>query len=212
MKRLWLGWLVVAALWAGTAAVFPRLPETLPTHWNLAGEADGWSPKMPGAFLLPLIATSVLVLLPVLRRADPRRGNLERFGEFGLVLNLTVLFMALVHALSLAAAVGVAVDVTGVVLAGLGLFLVGLGNYLPRLRSNWWMGVRTPWTLSSDRVWQRTHRFAGRLMVACGVGLFPIALLPADARGWAVLPVLAVLTAAPVAYSYLAWRRETRGA
>lgn len=212
MKRPWFGWLVVGLLWAGTAAVFPRLPEAIPSHWNLAGEVDGWSPRMPGAFLLPLVALAVSVGLPLLRRIDPRRENLERFGEFWLLRNLTVLLLALIHAFSLASALGAAVDVTAAAVAGLGLFFVGMGNYLPRLRSNWWMGVRTPWTLSSDRVWQRTHRFAGRLMVGGGVALILAALLPSATRGWAVPPLVGSLALAPVVYSYLAWRRERGGA
>ncbi|HYW09000.1 MAG TPA: SdpI family protein [Longimicrobium sp.] len=208
MKKPWFGWMVAAAMWIFSLAVYSRLPERIPSHWNLAGEVDGWSPRSVGAFIFPLIATGSLVLPWMLFRIDPRRANLERSPDRHLIINLSVLFAALVQCLTLGSVLGWPIDVPTGIVAGVGLLMVGIGNYLPRVRSNWWIGVRTPWTLSSERVWQRTHRLAGRVFVAGGAVLAATAFVPDALRGWIVLPVVVVIAAVPLVYSYFAWRAE----
>jgi uncharacterized membrane protein len=195
-----------------TVAVWSWLPERIPTHWNVRGEVDGWSGRWPGAFLLPAAALAVWLLLPLLRRLDPRRANYERFDDtFWLVLNVVLLFMAVLHALTLGAAAGWVGDVTRWVIAMMGAVMVVLGNYLPRVRSNWWLGVRTPWTLESERVWRDTHRLAGRTFMAAGVVAVAAALLPATSRFWVAIGALMVGAFVPVVYSYVLWRREAKG-
>ena len=210
MKTRWIAPAVIVAMWAFALAVYGALPDQVPTHWNLAGEADDWSPRAWGAFVAPVIATLTIPLLWwVLPRLDPRRDNIERFRpELYLVGNLMVLFFALLEVLTLGAALGWPVDVTSAVLAAVGLLFVGIGNYLPRFRSNWWMGVRTPWTLESERVWRETHRVAGRTFVAGGLVAVAAALLPDPARGTVAMVALIGAGVIPAAYSYVAWRRE----
>lgn len=210
MRSRWLGVGVVAAMWIFALAVYGRLPAMVPTHWNLWGEVDGWSPKSWGAFVTPFIATVMLALPWLMRRIDPRRANVERsVDDVRLIRNLIVLFMALVEGATLGAALGWPVDVTAVAMGGVGLMLAGIGNYLPRMRSNWWIGIRTPWTLSSERVWRDTHRLGGRLMVACGLVMAAAALLPSPARGYVAVAAIAVMALVPAVYSFVAWRRES---
>lgn len=209
MKRPWLAPLVVAAMLAFAAAVYSQLPERVPTHWNFQGEVDGWTDRFPGAFLLPAIALGVWLLLLVLPRIDPRRAHYERFRDtYWLILNLMVLFFAVMHVLSLGAALAWEVNMTRAVFALLGLTFMGLGNYLPRVRSNWWIGVRTPWTLESERVWRETHRVAGRTFVAGGAAALVAALLPAGLATPVAMSGLVAAGLIPLIYSYLAWRRE----
>lgn len=210
MKSRWLGPAVVAAMWAFALAVYARLPQRVPSHWNLRGEVDGWMDKPWGPLAQPLIATVMLGLLWVLPRIDPRRANLERFAEDRrLLVNLIILFFAVVQVATLGHALGWPVEVDRVVPASIGLLFVGLGNYLPRIRSNWFMGIRTPWTLSSERVWRDTHRVGGRAFVAAGLLMALGALLPHGARAWTTGLAIAVAFALPLVYSYVAWRRET---
>jgi uncharacterized membrane protein len=208
MKKPWFGGVVAAGMWIFSLAVYSRLPESIPSHWNLAGEVDGWSPRWIGAFLFPLIATGSLVIPWILFRIDPRRENLERSPDRYLIINFSIVFAALVQCLTLGSVLGWPIDVPTGIVAGVGLLMVGIGNYLPRVRSNWWIGVRTPWTLSSEGVWRRTHRLAGRVFVAGGAVLAATAFLPDELRGWIVLPVVAVIAAVPLVYSYFAWRAE----
>src|SRR5690606_34359626 len=139
----------------------------------------GWSGRLVGSLLAPGVALLIWLLLPALRRIDPRRSNYDRFDPtFRLVINLFVLFLLVVHVLSLGFALGWPIDMGRAVAIIAGLLLAGLGNYLPRLRSNWWMGIRTPWTLESESVWRSTHRVAGFMFVAAGVLVMATVFLP----------------------------------
>jgi immunity protein, SdpI family len=200
---------LLAAMWLIAAVLYARLPARIPTHWNLRGQVDGWGGRAT-AFLFPAVATGVALLLgEVLPRIDPRRGNWDKFRDvLHLVVNLVVLFIGWMMGVSLAIALGWPIDVPRAALAGMGLFLAALGNYLPRIRSNWWMGIRTPWTLESERVWRETHRVGGRTFVAAGLVTAVAAFLPAPFSPALPIAALAVAALIPIVYSYVAWRRE----
>jgi uncharacterized membrane protein len=211
MRNRWTAPLLIAAMWAFALAVYPRLPHRIPTHWNLRGEADGWGG--PGAaFLFPAIATGTWLLMMVLPRIDPRRANWEKFaGEVRLIVGVLVLVFAWIEAVALGAALGWNVDTGRAVTGGVGVMLAVIGNYLPRIRSNWFMGIRTPWTLSSESVWRDTHRIGGRAFVAGGVAMVLAGFIPGTLAQLLAIVAVMVATLIPVVYSYLAWRREAAG-
>jgi uncharacterized membrane protein len=211
MRNRWTVPLLIAAMWAFALAIYPRLPDRIPTHWNLRGQADGWDG--PGAaFLFPAIATGTWLLMLVLPRIDPRRANWEKFrGEVRLLVGVLVLFFAWIEAVVLGAALGWALDTGRAVMGGVGVLLVVIGNYLPRIRSNWFMGIRTPWTLSSESVWRDTHRIGGRAFVAGGVAMVLAGFIPGVLAQLLAIAAVMVSTLIPVVYSYLAWRREAAG-
>jgi uncharacterized membrane protein len=212
MKSRWLGGAVLVAMWGYALAVFTRLPAEIPTHWGLDGQVDGWSPRWPGAFIAPGVATLVFALIQAMPRIDPRRRNVERSGENRLLMaNLIVLFLGLLEVLTLGVALGWPVDVSTGITVGLGLLLIGMGNYLPRIRSNWWIGIRTPWTLDSERVWRDTHRVGGRAFVIGGLVLLLVPLVPGAVRHPLTLSVLILIAAVPLGYSFIAWKREASG-
>lgn len=203
--------MVVAGMFVLALAVFPWLPERIPVHWNVRGEVDGWADRWPGAFIVPLIALGVWLLLWALPKIDPRRSQYEGFwGTYWLIVNLVVAFLALVEVVTLAAALGWAVDMTQVVLIAVGALFVVLGRQLPRVQPNWWLGVRTPWTLEDDHVWRETHELAGRTFVAGGLLTVAGAFLPVAIRPWVALAGLGLAGFVPVVYSYLVWRRRRR--
>ena len=205
------GGLIVGLMVAASVVAWRWLPEHVPSHWNVEGEVDGRMPRFPGVFLLPAAALGLWLLLPLLRKVDPRRDNYERFDEtFWLVVNALLAFMAALHVVTLLAAVGVLEDVSRWIVGLLGIMLIVLGNYLPRVRSNWWMGVRTPWTLESERVWRETHRLAGRTFMAAGVLALASVLLPRAVGFWVMMGGLMLAAVVPVAYSYVLGRREHR--
>jgi uncharacterized membrane protein len=212
MKSRWLGTAVAVAMWVVAAAVYTRLPQRIPSHWNLQGQVDGWMEKPWGAFVQPLVATLMLGLLWLMPRIDPRRANVERFAEDRrLLVNLMILFFAVVQAATFAHALGWPVEVDRVMVVAIGLLFVALGNYLPRIRSNWFMGIRTPWTMDNERVWRATHRVGGRAFVAAGLVLAASALLPADVRPWTTGVAIAAAVVVPLVYSYVAYRRDLAG-
>jgi uncharacterized membrane protein len=155
------------------------------------------------------LGAGLLVLAWGLPKIDPRRENFERFrGTYWLIFNLLLLFLLVLEVLTLGVALGWRVDVGTAVNLLTGTLFIGLGNVLPRLRPNWWMGIRTPWTLESDRVWRETHRVGGRVFVAAGVVVALAAFGPAALRVSAVIGAVLAAALGMTIYSYIAWRRE----
>lgn len=153
MSRRWLGPLVIMAGLAFAIVAFPHLPEQMATHWNAAGKPDGYSSRRVGAFLGPALAAGVWLLFVALRKIDPRRSHYARFEDtYWIFINILVLFFALLEVLVVGYSLGWPIDFARTMMALMALLAIGLGNYLPRIRSNWWMGIRTPWTLDSERV------------------------------------------------------------
>lgn len=207
--RKWIPLVIIAVAFVASAAVYSDLPARVPSHWNVAGEIDGWMNKEWGAFVMPLTLVGLLAMLYVLPRIDPRGANYSKFrGTFEIVMITTMVFLLGVHLIMLAIALGKDVSMTRVIPLGIGLLLMVLGNLMPRTRSNWFVGLRTPWTLSSDRVWERTHRLGGRLLVAAGA-LVVLTGIFAPLQSETVLIASAVCVSVVVfAYSYIIWRND----
>jgi uncharacterized membrane protein len=207
--RKWVPLLIVATAFIASAAVYPNLPARIPTHWDMAGQVNGWSSRTWGAWMIPVIMIVLWAMLRWLPTIDPRGSNYAKFGgAFEGIIVSVMLFMLGVHVIALRAALGLPVAVERVMPLGVGVLLIVIGNLLPRARSNWFVGIRTPWTLSSDRVWEKTHRFGGHLLVAGGIIIVAAALL---AGKWAHPVLIATVVAcslAVVIYSYVEWRRE----
>jgi len=208
MRRWYPRLLVLLAFVAGGVA-YGRLPARVPIHWDLHGRVNGWGSPAVAAFIMPCVLLLVWLLLVFIPRVDPLRANYDKFSDtYAFLVNLVVTFLFLAHLMLLAAALGMHVDMARTSGMLLGLLFVGMGNVLPRARRNWFVGIRTPWTLSSDRVWERTHRVGGYLFTAAGV-LAIIASLVGRAAGVPITLALAVAAGVGSAgYSYLVWRQE----
>ncbi|HET7233420.1 MAG TPA: SdpI family protein [Longimicrobium sp.] len=213
MRSRWTTAVALAGMWVLSLVIYLRAPSRVPLHWNAGGQVDGWGGPA-SVFILPAAATGVALMMEVLPRLDPRRANWEKFrGEVRVFVNVLVLFLAWVEIATLGGwAFGWKIDEGRSTLAAMGVMLMVTGNYLPRIRSNWWMGIRTPWTLTSDRVWRETHRLGGRTFVAAGaVSALAALLLPPRLGVTLSMAAVTLGAAVPVVYSYIAWRRETAG-
>lgn len=201
--------LVIAAMFAAAAWSWPRLPERMPTHWNLEGEVDGWGGRFEGLLLLPLVTVGTYLLFLVLPRLDPGRSNYAGFWTVFRVIRLAiVLVLAAIYGAMLASAQGVTVRMSLVMTLLVGALFVVLGFTMGKIRPNWFVGVRTPWTLSSKRSWTRSHRLAGWLFLVSGCGSL---LLLAVSERVALVFLLAsgaVLVVTVVIYSYVVWRGD----
>ena len=207
--RKWIPLLIVVAAFISSALVYPRLPETIPTHWDMSGQPNGWSGRFFGAWVVPLFLLGMWALFRVLPAIDPRGSNYAKFGgAFEAIIDSIMLFMLGMHIIILRAGLGYPVAIQRVVPFGVGLLLIVIGNLLPRARPNWFIGIRTPWTLSSDRVWEKTHRFGGRVFV---VGGLLITIAAVGIAHWAQVVLVTVITVSAssvLIYSYIEWKRE----
>jgi len=195
---------------AASLAVYSQLPESIAVHWDIDGNPNGWMPRATGAFFSPALILVLAGLMRGLPRVDPRRANYARFGDaYETIIAAALLLVLATHGIVLAVALGYDVAVSRLVPALVGALFVVIGNVVPRMRSNWWFGVRTPWTLSSDRVWARTHRLAGFSMTAAGLVMIAAALALPSRLGVPVMLAAAVAALfGPAVYSYLTWKRE----
>jgi len=200
--------LLVAAAGAASLAVAPDLPEQMVTRWNAAGEPTGTLSRTAGMWLVPGIAAGLVGLFALLPRIDPLGENVAgfrvRYDRFVVVVTA---FLAALHLAVLAVNLGYAVDVTTVAVAGAAALFYYLGTLLPHVEPNWFVGIRTPWTLSDDAVWDRTHALGGRLFKLSAV----IAVVGLAAGEYAIYFLVgpAVATAAITAgYSYVLYARR----
>jgi uncharacterized membrane protein len=187
-------------------ALYGRLPDSVPTHWNASGRADGFIAKPWGPFVLPLVTAGAYLLLLLVPRISPRGFRVERFRRvFEIIQVAIVAFLFLVTMLVMLAGAGVPIPMARAVVVSTGLLLIVLGNFMGKVTRNFFVGIRTPWTLASEEVWLRTHRLGGKLFVAAGAAIVVSGLL-----GGGVIPVIAAVAAAagiPIVYSYLVYRR-----
>ena len=184
-------------------ALWNQLPDQMPTHWNASGETDGWSSKPFAVFGLPLILEALHWLGVLATASDPKKTN-HSDKVLQLMLWITPVISVLLGIVSYGAALGKAMKVELVLPLFMGILFVAIGNYMPKCKQNYTIGIKIAWTLNSEENWNRTHRFAGWVWVACGFGLMLTGLLGSV---WVVLALMLAATLAPVIYSYILHRK-----
>jgi uncharacterized membrane protein len=189
--------------------LWSRLPPEVVTHWNLRGEPDGWMSRGAAALLGPALVLVFTGIAQVLPTIDPRRENYARFSSaYWLVINGLILFFAFLHVAVLVSGAGARLSIERVIVGGLAVLLLVVGNALGRIRPNWFLGIRTPWTLESPDVWRKTHRLAAWLFVSAGLVVGAAAFLP-FLNPLVVAFVAAIIAAAvPALLSLVFWFRE----
>ena len=207
--RKWIPVLVVLVALIASVWAYPNLPERIPTHWDLDGNVNGYSSRLWGAFGLPLAMVILYAGMRFLPIVDPRRENYAKFaGAYDGIILAVLLFMLGIHAIVLRAGMGHPISMQKVLPLSLGLLFIVIGTLLPRARSNFFVGIRTPWTLSSEKSWEKTHHAGGYVFAFIGLVMAASAFLPIS-TGW---PVVWVVTACAilglVVYSYLVWRDD----
>ncbi len=207
--RKWIPLLIVVLAFVGSAIVYPKLPATVPTHWDMSGHANGWSSRLWGVLMLPLFLLGLAVLVRILPVIDPRGRNYAKFGgAFEAIIISIMLFMLGMHVVVLRSQLGYPVAMQRLLPFGVGILFVVVGNLLPRARPNWFVGIKTPWTLSSDRVWEKTHRLGGHVFVAGGLLLVLAGFLAPQWAHFLMFAVILACSAGAFVYSYVEWRRE----
>jgi len=208
-RREWPSWVLLAGMFVMAAIAWVRVPERIPVHWGIDGTTDRYGGRVEGLLLLPLIAAGLYWLLQFLPRFDPRRANYALGGGvYDLIRFSTLVLLATLYAVTIFIAAGYALDMTRIVslLVG-GLFIV-IGSVLGKLRPTWFVGIRTPWTLSSARSWSKTHRLGGWVFLVAGLLMALSGLLRQPVLLLVVVAVVCVALVGLVLYSYLIWRED----
>ncbi len=191
---------------AVAAYLYPSLPEQIPTHWNFAGEVDDYMAKPWGVIILPLSAILVFVTMRLIPVISPKEYRTDKFMDVINVFTVTLVgFMSCVAVLVLLVANGADVRFNEMIYGGVGLLFIVLGNYMGKVRKNFFIGIRTPWTLASDEVWSRTHRVGGKVFIVVGMFLMLNSFIPFQAH-WVIAAIVTVAVI-PVIYSYVIYRR-----
>jgi uncharacterized membrane protein len=188
---------------------YPFLPPMVPSHWNAAGQIDAYIPKLFNAILYPLMSLGLYILIRGLFAIGPRLGNQPKYSNLeviNIILVGVLLLMLVVQLTTTSIALGFPVDITLVVCLAISLLFMFIGNYMGKLRRNFWGGIRTPWTLASDTIWERTHRLGGWLFVLGGLLGLVLSFVPALRLG-AIIVIPLIVVFVPVVYSYFAYQR-----
>lgn len=184
--------------------IWGRLPEPMPTHFDAAGEADGFMPKAVAVFALPAAMLLVHIVCIVMTLIDPKRRNIDG-KPFLMVLWICPLITILVSGFMYAYALGMNVNITTGMFIALGIMLIILGNYLPKCGQNYSIGIKAPWALNDEDNWRATHRFGGKVYVAAGVATVILAFFVTASKVlfWVYFAVVMIACGLPAVYSYV---------
>ncbi len=199
--------LLIVIAFAGTIAIYPELPAEMATHWNAAGEADGFSSKGLMTFFVPLLMAGLALMMWAIPLVDPLRKNVEVFRvEYEWFIVVMTAFFLVMQVQILAWNLGYEVSPNVVLPVSMAVLFFYIGWMLGRARRNFFIGIRTPWTLMSEEVWDKTHRLGGILFMIAGAITLLGAFFPAYSVWFVLVPVLTV-TGVTVVYSYVLYQR-----
>lgn len=198
---------VFVAIAVGVAVwLWPHLPARVPSHWDASGQPDGYAPRFWAVAMWPMLILGLAMLTVALPRISPKRFEMESFAGIYAALMLAIQGVMLVLGIAaMLAGAGHSVPMATVAPLAIGVLLMVLGNYMGKLRRNFFMGIRTPWTLASEAVWERTHRLAGWVYMLAGAAMVVLGLAGAMS-GW-TLAVVVVVLLIPHVCSYFIYRR-----
>ena len=184
-----------------------RLPDTMATHFGMNNQADGFSSKAVAVFGLPLLCLAVLWIGAVVTANDPRKQNISP-KMYALVLWIAPIVSVIGAATLYPVNLGYAVDISYVGGLVMGLLLIVVGNYAPKARQNYTVGIKLPWTLANEENWNRTHRFAGYLWIVCGILMVVLTLFRVLQPGW-MIALFAAAALLPFGFSF--WLHAAKG-
>jgi uncharacterized membrane protein len=203
-------WAIVIAAFAVSFYFEPQAPDRMVTHWGVDGQPDGYMDKVWGLFLIPCMMAGLSLLFKIIPNIDPLKANVEIFrGYFDVFVVLIMVFLLNIHVIALLWNVGMELSISLLVSIWLAVIFYVAGVLMKKSKRNWFIGVRTPWTLSSDRVWDKTNQRAGTLFQVAAPLMMLIFLL-GDWFFLVFIALIGVLGFYIVAYSYSEYQKEQK--
>ncbi|HBP66587.1 MAG TPA: hypothetical protein DD730_20580 [Desulfosporosinus sp.] len=207
-KQDWLILIIILMGFALGAYFYPSLPDKVPIHWGLNGEVNGYGSKLFGAFGLPAISLATYLLYLVIPYIDPKRKNYEDFkSTYQFLKYLIIIFFLGIEVMTLSIASGVIVNKPIFIQIMVSLLFILIGNVMGRFKHNYFVGIKTAWTLANEEVWRKTHRMAGPLWVIGGIVNIILAFTGTNFNGLGFIVIVAIITIVPIAYSYFAYQK-----
>ncbi|RLG39659.1 MAG: hypothetical protein DRN78_06455 [Thermoproteota archaeon] len=190
--------------------LYPQMPERMASHWNARGQVDGYIPKFWGLFLIPLTSVGLLLLFIIIPKIDPLKHNIEKFRKYyDIFVLLLIIFLLYIHLLTILWNMGVRFNMAQLLAPAFGILFYYCGILIENARRNWFIGIRTPWTLSSEKVWKKTHKVGGKLFKISGIIAF-IGMFLQDYVLFLILVPVISTTIYTIVYSYFEYQKEIK--
>ena len=198
---------LVAASFVVGIYIYPQMPERMASHWGMEGQVDGYLSKFWGVFLLPIIFLVMAILFIIIPRIDPLKNNIQQFRKYfdGFII-LIFLFFLYIYGLTIYWNLGNVFNMTRFMVPAMAVLLYYCGILINNSKRNWSVGIKTPWTMSSDVVWDKTHKIGGKLFKASGIICLLGLIWPFSAMWFVLVPILAS-TVFVFIYSYLEYKK-----
>jgi len=189
---------------------YPQMPEKLASHWNAQGQVDGYTSKFWGLFLMPIISVGMLLLFILIPRIDPLKSNIQQFRKYfdGFVV-LIMVFLFYLYLLTIFWNSGYTFNMITFLSPAFAILFYYSGILIENAKRNWFIGIRTPWTMSSDKVWDKTHKIGGKLFKIAGVVTLLAIFFETYAIYIIVVPLIMV-SIYTVVYSYFEYQKEMK--
>jgi uncharacterized membrane protein len=201
---------ILILTFAVAIVAYPFLPDRFASHWGASGEVNGYLPKVWGLFIVPVISAALTLLFMAIPRIDPLKNNISKFKDaYEQFIIIILAFLLYVSLLTILWNLGIRFNITQLLSPAMGALFYACGILIGKAKRNWFIGIRTPWTLSSDRVWDKTHAIGGRLFRIAGVLALGGIVFPGIAWLFLLGPIL-VISIYLVVFSYLEFRNEER--
>ena len=210
-KKLTKTWIVALIMLIVAIVGILIMPDTIPTHFGPSGEPDGWGSKYT-VLLYPAITILVAVLAVPMMRLDPKEENYGRFEKYyyNFFFGFSLFFFAM-EVINIVIAMGIDVNMGTIMSIAVGVLMIFLGNMLPKIKQNFYFGIKTAWTLADEENWFKTHRLAGKTFVLGGIVMAIGAFVPGEGKAWLLLAVVLVMVAIPLIYSAVLHMKRREG-
>jgi uncharacterized membrane protein len=200
--------IIILLSFAASFYFYSQLPGHIATHWNAKGEADAYMPKEAGVLVVPFTMTFLVLVLLAIPKIDPLKANIKKFEKhYDYFVLFSALFFLYVHFLVIIWNIGTRFSIVQMLLPGIGLLLFYLGVLMEKAKRNWFVGIRTPWTLSNDKVWEETHKVSSKLFKLSGFLVFASVAFPQYASLAIFFPLVFAALFSFI-YSYHAYEKK----
>jgi len=190
---------------------YPQLPDKVASHWNIQGEPDRYTSKFWGAFLMPFVSLGLFLLFILIPKIDPLKANIKKFRKyFDTFIILLFLFLLYIYLLTIFWNLGQSFNIGKMMAPALSIIFYYCGVLTEKAKRNWFIGIKTPWTLSSDKVWKKTHKVGGKLFKIAGLIAFLSIISLEYTALFLIVPIL-LASAYTITYSYYCYKKELSG-